>query len=94
MTADAAFGHEDTYIDIAEAEQLGALAGNWLVSQDDGDAAAAEAFEDELHERMKLDEIKGSHGLDPASGEPSLAETERLREVLEHMWNNASLRLS
>ena len=76
-----------------ELEQFGALARNWREAEEIGDTAAAEAFEDELHERITLAEIREAQGLDPKTGEPSSAETDRLRGLLERMWNNASARL-
>lgn len=76
-----------------ELEQFGALARNWREAEEIGDTAASEAFEDELHERITLAESKQVQGLDPRTGEPSPAETDRLRNLLERMWNNASARL-
>jgi hypothetical protein len=93
MASDTGFRHEDNSVDVAEAEQFGALAKNWLEAEEVADDAASAAFEDELHERITRDEINRIQGLDAASGEPSLAETEQLRKVLERMWNNASVRL-
>lgn len=93
MAFSFAHTHEDTIKDVVEAEQFGALARNWLEAQETGDTAASDALEDELHERTTLDEIKRIQGLDAATGEPSVAETERLRDLLERMWSNASVRL-
>ncbi len=80
-------------MDEIEVEQFGALASNWREAQEIEDSAASEAFENELHERITMDEVKMIQGLDPKTGEPSSAETDRLRTVLAEMWNNASARL-
>ncbi len=77
----------------SEIEQLSALATNWREAEGSDDAAASEAFEHELHERITIAEIRNVQGLDPQTGEPSSAETDRLRYWLEVMWNNASARL-
>ena len=80
-------------MDETQLEQFGALARNWREAEEIEDSAASQAFEDELHERITIDEIRVMQGLDPKTGEPSSAETDRLRPVLEQMWNNASARL-
>ena len=80
-------------VDQSEVEQFGALASNWREAQEIDDAAASEAFENELHERITMDEVKVIQGFDATTGEPSPAETDRLRTVLGTMWNNASARL-
>jgi hypothetical protein len=92
MTSESASRHEGTIIDVAEAEEFGALAGNWLEAEKAGDAAAQEAFENELHERITFDQIDRIQGLNAATGEPSTAETERLRGLLQRIWNNASVK--
>lgn len=76
-----------------EMEQFSALARNWREAEEIEDSAALEAFENELHERITIDEITMIEGLDVTTGEPSTAETDRLRTVLRKMWNNASARL-
>ena len=76
-----------------ELEQFGALARNWREAEEIDDSAAAESFENELHERITIDEIESIQGLDPMTGEPSRAETDHLRSVLGKMWNNAAARL-
>jgi hypothetical protein len=80
-------------MDVTEAEQFGALAGNWREARDADDSAASQAFENELHARISAEEIATIQGLDAKTGEPSAAETDRLRTVLGTMWNNASARL-
>ncbi len=80
-------------MDETEIEQFGALARNWREAEEIEDTAALEAFENELHERLTIDEIKMIQGLDAKTGEPSTAETDRLQTVLGKMWNNASARL-
>ena len=76
-----------------EMEQFGALARNWREAEEIEDSAALQALENELHERITIDEIETIQGLDAKTGEPSTAETDRLRTVLGKMWNNASARL-
>lgn len=76
-----------------EIEQFGALARNWREAEEINDTAASESFENELHERITIDEIRMIQGFDAKTGEPSTAETDRLRTVLGKMWNNASARL-
>lgn len=93
MASETASGYDDLTTDLVEAEQYGALASNWLEAEEGGHTAAIEAFENELHARITFDEIDGIQGLDPATGEPSMAETERLQRSLRRMWNNASARL-
>ena len=80
-------------MDETEVEQFRALAQNWREAEESEDKAASEAFEDELHERITMDEIKSIKGFDAKTGEPSTAETDRLRTVLGTMWSNASGRL-
>jgi hypothetical protein len=80
-------------VNVTEVEQFSALAGNWRDAEAIGDTAASEAFEDELHERITIDEIRTIQSLDAQTGEPSSAETDRVRTVLEKMWTNASARL-
>lgn len=80
-------------MDETQLEQFGALASNWRQAEEIGDDAASQAFEDELHERITIDKISMIQGLDPKTGEPSSAETDRLRAVLGKMWSNASARL-
>ena len=80
-------------MDTAEVEQVETIAQNWREAEEAGDRAAAEAFEDELHARLTAEEIGAIQGHDPRTGEPSAAETERLRGVLQRMWRNASARL-
>ncbi len=80
-------------MDVTEAEQFGALASNWREARETGDGAASEAFEDELHARIAAEEIDAIPGLEGKTGEPSAAETDRLRAVLGTMWSNASARL-
>ncbi len=80
-------------MEVTQIEQFGALASNWREAEEIGDSAASEAFEDELHARITTDEIRMIRGLDAKTGEPSSAETDRLRAVLEKMWSNASARL-
>jgi hypothetical protein len=80
-------------VDLHEAEQLSALARNWLEAEEAGETAAVEAFENELHERITFDGINRVQGLDAATGEPWPAETARLQMSLERMWTNASVRL-
>lgn len=76
-------------MDVTEAEQFGTLASNWLEAEKTEDAAASRAFEDELHARITIEEIRTMRGLDAQTGEFSSAETDRLRTVLQKMWNNA-----
>lgn len=76
-----------------EVEELAALAENCREAEALGDQAAAEAFEDALHARVGLAEIRRLEAADPRTGEPSAAETERLRGALERLWSNASARL-
>ncbi len=76
-----------------EVEELAALAENCREAEAVGDRAAAEAFEDELHARVGLAEIRSLEAADPKTGAPSAAETERLRGALERLWSNASARL-
>lgn len=80
-------------MNVTETEQFSALATNWREAEEMGDSAALEAFEDELHERITIEEIATIQGLDAKTGEPSAAETDRLRSLLGTMWNNASARL-
>ena len=81
-------------MDVTTIEQFGALASNWREAEAIGGDAASQAFEDELHERITVEEIASIEGLDPGTGEPSSAETDRLRATLEKMWSNASARLA
>jgi hypothetical protein len=76
-----------------EVEEFAALAQNWREAEDQRDAASSEAFENELHERVTLAEIGSLEAEDPRTGEPSAAESDRLRGVLHLMWNKASARL-
>ncbi len=76
-----------------EIEELAAVAQNWREAEELGDTAAAEAFEDELHARVGIAEIRNLEALDPGTGEASGAETGRLRSELEEIWNRASARL-
>jgi hypothetical protein len=80
-------------MDVTEAEQFGALASNWREAGKMDDRAASEAFEDELHASIAAEEIARLPGLGARTGEPSAAETDRLRSELGTMWSNASARL-
>ncbi len=80
-------------MDVTEAEQFGALANNWREARQMSDSAASEAFEDELHARISTEEIAEIQGHHAETGEPSPAETDRLRAALGKMRTNASARL-
>lgn len=77
----------------SQVEELVALEQNCRDAEALGDRAAAQALEDELHARMTLAEIRSLEAFDPGTGEPSPAETGRLRGALEKLWSNASARL-
>ena len=77
----------------SEIEELSALVKNCREAEALGDRAAAEAFEDALHARVGLAEIRSLEAPDPRTGEPSAGETARLRGALQTLWSNASARL-
>lgn len=76
-----------------EVEQFAALAANWSEAEEGGDQAGARAFEDELHARLSIDEIRNLRVADAQGDEASAAETAAVRRVLEAMWDKAAVRL-
>jgi hypothetical protein len=80
-------------MNVAEVEELAALAENCSEAEALGDRAAREALENELHARMSIAEIRNLEAPDPRTGERSASETDRLRGALERIWSNASARL-
>lgn len=77
----------------SQVEEMAALAQNWREAAEAGDAAASQAFEDELHERITVAGIRDLEAPDPGTGEASAVETVRLRNALETIRNRASTRL-